>query len=90
MLHLESGACDCQVDQDGIKQLALECRQSRHFRNDKNYDFPFKCPSCGFPTSKLGALLQHVMSDKCEEKMSFHDPLPTLLRFLKKRIKRRY
>ena len=74
LLHLESGACECQVNNNEIEQLAFDCNQSEYYTRYGG-GFPFACPTCETQFSYMSGLFQHVESDACEETSSHGTPL---------------
>ena len=92
VLHLESGYCPWRIDEEDIKDLALQCHQSKYYAADYDYyDYyddamAFMCPSCDAQFFKLSSLFQHAESDCCEETVTPGTPLMKLLRFLQSRI----
>lgn len=59
ILHLESGCCNCQLDSEGVTQLADECLGGE-------YEPGFRCEGCGSNFSRVSGLFQHVESDCCD------------------------
>lgn len=57
ILHLESGYCNCQLDSEGVTQLAVECLGPAS---------GFRCKGCGSNFSLISGLLQHVESNCCD------------------------
>lgn len=85
LLHLEPGACQAEIDEGDIVDLALECYQSSRYTSD-NPGYNFQCPICETPFEKVSGLLQHIKSDACEESLAIGSPLWKFLRFLRSRL----
>lgn len=67
ILNLESGYCRCQLDSEGVTQLALKCLAPRYYHHFRREDKPcFKCKGCGSNFNLISGLLQHVESDCCD------------------------
>ncbi|KID85918.1 C2H2 finger domain-containing protein [Metarhizium guizhouense ARSEF 977] len=85
LLHLESGNCASEVDNDWMVDLAFECHQARFYTSEDD-DYNFECPTCGTPFLAMSGLLQHVESDVCTEGLAMGKPLFKFLRFLQSRL----
>lgn len=84
VLHLEAGTCESGINNDLVVEIALDCHQSRHYTNNDNDDFDFKCPTCDTPFVYMSGVWQHVESDFCDE--TIEGPLGKFLRYLQTRI----
>lgn len=66
ILHLESGYCSCQLDSEGVTQLAMECLDPGYYRFPRReHRSGFKCKGCGSNFNLISGLLQHVESNCC-------------------------
>jgi len=83
IIHLESGACESEIDRIDLNESAATCFQwkaylDEEYRNDllnrcdlqSEYSetvYPFNCPECGTVFTKLSGLFQHVYSKACSQ-----------------------
>lgn len=84
VLHLEAGTCESGVDNEVVVDVALDCYQSRHYTNDDDDEFDFKCPTCDTPFLYMSGVLQHSESDFCNG--TIEGPLRKFLRYLQTRV----
>ncbi|KAH7122615.1 hypothetical protein B0J11DRAFT_464580 [Dendryphion nanum] len=100
ILHLESGACDSEIDRFDLNESAALCFQWKAYL-DKDYRdellnrddlqseysgpvYPFKCPECDTVFTKLSGLFQHVYSKACEQGL-YEGKMAKLIKWLEKR-----
>ncbi|PVI01428.1 hypothetical protein DM02DRAFT_671224 [Periconia macrospinosa] len=97
IVHLESGRCSEDVDEIELNKTAAECPMWSHFLDDRlrahlrrRHDlhaiflhrvYPYMCPTCDTPFSKLSALFQHIESPACTQSLD-NGAIATLRRFL--------
>ncbi len=83
IIHLESGACESEINITDLNESAAMCFQWKVFLDEEfrdrllnrrdlksDYDdtvYPFRCPECDTVFTKLSGLLQHVCSKACNE-----------------------
>ncbi|KAF2113010.1 hypothetical protein BDV96DRAFT_579575 [Lophiotrema nucula] len=84
IIHLESGACDSELDFLDLNNSAAMCYQWTKFidedyrhemldcvdlRDEYNEPYPYKCPGCESSFPKLSSLFQHVESPACDQNL---------------------
>jgi hypothetical protein len=69
LIHLESGACACEVDASDIDEIARERYQPRHYIAGRVEGYMWPCPGhgCGREFTNVSGLFQHIESPACEE-----------------------
>ncbi|KAL1969863.1 hypothetical protein VTN77DRAFT_7372 [Rasamsonia byssochlamydoides] len=87
LVHLESGACESNIDADNMDELAFECYQSVNYATDLDDDYPYFCPGCEVEFSTLSGLFQHVEAvQSCSKHNVWPGCLARLQRFLLQRL----
>ncbi len=86
VLHLEAGTCESGADRDRVDNIALRCYQSKKYSCEDSSGYYFECPTCSKPFTFMSALLQHVESDSCDERLGWPHPLGKFLHFLRSQI----
>lgn len=97
ILHLESGACESEIDIIDLNASAAMCFQwkaylDEEYRNEllarcdihSEYSeavYPFNCPGCGTDFTKLSGLFQHVYSKACNQGL-YEGKIGKLVRWL--------
>lgn len=97
ILHLESGACNSEIDKIDLNESAATCFQWKGYvvegyrdkllgRRDLPFDYgevvyPFKCPECNTVFTKLSGLFQHVYSKACDQDL-YQGKIGKLVRWL--------
>ncbi|XTI93707.1 hypothetical protein V2W45_1253331, partial [Cenococcum geophilum] len=100
VIHLESGACESEIDIIDLNESAAMCFQwkaylDEEFRDDllDRHDlrsaysdsvYPFKCPECDTVFTKLSGLFQHVYSKACDQDL-YEGKIGKLVRWLEVR-----
>jgi len=100
VIHLESGACESEIDIIDLNESAAMCFQwkaylDEEFRDDllDRHDlrsaysdsvYPFKCPECDTVFTKLSGLFQHVYSEACDQDL-YEGKIGKLVRWLEVR-----
>jgi hypothetical protein len=86
MIHLESGACDSEIDMIDLNESAAkrfqwkaylveEYRETLLGCRDPSYEYsetvyPFKCPECETVSTRLSGLFQHAYSKACNQNLN--------------------
>ncbi|KAJ4356568.1 uncharacterized protein N0V89_004602 [Didymosphaeria variabile] len=86
IIHLESGACESDIDYLDLNSSAAECYSWAQFIHTDYRDdmlascdlkrmyqgtvFPYKCPDCDSGFPKLSSLFQHVDSSACDQTLN--------------------
>jgi hypothetical protein len=85
IIHLESGACESEIDILDLNESAAMCFQWKAYINEDYREdllnrcdlkseyselvYPFKCPECVTYFTKLSGLFQHVYSKACDQRL---------------------
>lgn len=80
VLYLEADTCESGADIDYVTDVAFDCYQSGKYTSDES-EYNFICPTCESLFDSMGALLQHIESDYCNEDMT--DKRTALCKFLR-------
>lgn len=83
IIHLESGACESEMDMIDLNESAAICFQWKAYIDEDYRDdlldrcdlqseysepvYPFRCPECDTCFTKLSGLFQHVYSKACNQ-----------------------
>jgi uncharacterized C2H2 Zn-finger protein len=86
IIHLESGACDSEIDMIDLNESAAMCFQWKAYLveeyrdkllscRDLSYEYsetvyPFKCPECDTVFTRLSGLFQHAYSKACSQDLN--------------------
>ena len=86
IIHLESGACDSEIDMIDLNESAAMCFQWKAYLVEEYRDellscrdlsieysetvYPFKCPECDIVFTRLSGLFQHVYSKACNQDLN--------------------
>lgn len=70
ILHLESGNCECGVDNDDIDNYIFDDYNCEKYRNEWMDYYRFCCPTCDTNFRFASGLLQHVASQACRQNLA--------------------
>lgn len=100
IIHLESGACESEIDGIDLNKSAAMCYQWRAYLDGDFRDamldcrdiqseyneivYPFSCPGCDTKFTKLSGLFQHVYSNACNQEL-YQGKIGKLIRWLEVR-----
>lgn len=70
VLHYEANTCRGNLNAQWVHDTAQSCRVGNlYWKAYTHPDYPYRCPTCGLEVRLMSALLQHVESDACAEKL---------------------
>ena len=86
VLHLERGTCASGANLGDIHEAAYHTATLDDDYVTPDRELPFACPSCG-GFRFMSGLLQHVESERCDERLGWYGPLDNFLEELADRIR---
>ncbi|KAG9240140.1 hypothetical protein BJ878DRAFT_430933, partial [Calycina marina] len=70
IIHLESGACDSEIDMTDLNESAAMCFQWKAYLMEDDTVYPFKCPECDTVFTRLSGLFQRAYSKACNQDLN--------------------